>query len=191
MVGPSACVAAAGGRAGVADEPPHQKRGNDTRNPGEEERVAPAEGCRERHQQHRRHEGAEQVRAEVLRHPHREPAPFGPDLRRDHRLADRHDAAFGRAHQEARTEQHRKGSREAREKRASRECERRQDQQALAAAGAIRHDADAKGRTGPCERERARQYPDLGIGKTQVRLHERHQEVERVAIEEDDAEIEA
>ena len=48
-----------------------------------------------------------------------------------------------------------------------------------------------KAATGPGERQRARQYPDLGVGKTQVGLHERHQEVERVAIEEDDAEIEA
>ena len=66
-----------------------------------------------------------------------------------------------------------------------------EDQQQLAVAGGVGQAADAEGGERPGQRQGAGEHADLGVGEAEVGLDERHQEIERVAVEEDDAEVEA
>ena len=80
---------------------------------------------------------------------------------------------------------------DAGEERAEREGEGGEDQQQLAVAERVGQPAHAEGGERPGQRQGAGEQADLGVGEAEVRLDERHQEIERVAVEEDDAEIEA
>ncbi len=70
-------------------------------------------------------------------------------------------------------------------------CERRQHEQLLARPKPIRNHSDAERRNRPRQRQRARQHAHLRVAQLQIRLNERHQEAERVPVEQHDPEIEA
>src|SRR5262249_20880475 len=111
-------------------------------------------------------------------------------FRSDQRLTDGHHAAFGHAHEEPRTEQREERSRDTRQKTAQRKGERRRDEQSLAAARTVGDVTDAERGECPREGQRSRENAHLLVVETELRLHERLQEIERVPIEEHDTEIE-
>ena len=119
------------------------------------------------------------------------PRRCGRNLHHGERLADRQHAAFGDAHEQPHAEQRDERADDARQARAHREHQRGADQDRLARAGAVGEIADHDAGDRPGQRERRSEQPDLRVRQAQVRLHERHQEVERVAIEEQDAEVQA
>ena len=153
--------------------------------------LAPAPCVGDPHQHQRRHKGTQQVRPQILSDAHRHTAPRGRHFLDDHRMADRHDPAFGHAHQQACGKQHHETARRARYERAQAKGKAGPDDDDLLLAHPVRQAAHHKSGNRPCQRQRAGKQADGLVAETQIVLDKRHQEIGSVPVEKDDAEIEA
>ena len=206
----SQCTAASSGRPHAASNPPRfglqarrghrhgglahqrgdQERHDDARQRRREKMRCASRIARHPHDDQRTQGVREQIGAEVLRDALRQAAALMRHLRRDQRLRDRHDAALGDAHQAAAP-------------RAARRI-RMQSPTTPTPWRTPRWRPPAwacGGRTGPpgfpCTSPAMAQLKekadgdvaDLEVAEVQVRLDERRQIAEDIAIEEHDAEI--